>query len=512
MNPTSTENSTTSVSTNIPAAPAASVSPPPTPVSPTSPSAPPPSEEKVEEQVERKMLKPVAFALIAVTGVLILLTIGLVVFGQSNKTIHDISQQVIPPQILPDDTPTPTPAPAPAIVSGSIVFQGYSDPEAYLVIVERPVGKTDFKSVVTGLVPTTGSIPFTWKDADSGTNYEIEAQLKVRGITIQSSTPVIVSAPASNVTLGIVSEQNPPTPAPAAVGGNTNINGYIPAGSTLTITAQGSTGGPQTIVTTAATDDAAWTWNSAISGETYNLTAVLASGGTVIATSVPQNVTAPSSGLTFDLNSTAQPPAPAIVGVSGTINLNGNIPANSYITLGTRVTGSTSFNQVGSNLNATNGVAWSWSSAQSGTSYDVQAYLWANGKPYSASNIMTNVAPADGITLTINAQQSLAAPAQNTLNVSCNGVQNNQYQITINYNTNAALQGVSSYQVVVTQASFGNQVINTTMTPGNNPNQQQTLTTGYQFTSGATYYAQYAYSASGTGFSPLSPSVQFSCN
>ncbi len=492
-----------------PTAPSQSSSPvmPPTPVTPPNNSS---TNEKIaEEKVERKLLKPIAIALISITGILIVLIIGLVVFGQSNKTIHDISQQVIPPQILPDDTPTPTPVVS-TTVSGNVVFQGYAPDEAYLVIVQRPVGKTNYNSVVTGLVPNTGTIPWAWKDADSGTNYEIQAQLKIRGITVQSSTPVVVSAPASNVTLGIVSEQNPPAPTTTQVSGTTNINGYIPSGAMLTITAQGSTGGPQTIVTTQASDDAAWTWNTATTGETYDLTATLSSGGTVIATSIPQNVTAPSSGLTFVLNSTAQPPAPQIVGLSGTINLNGNIPSNSYITLGTRVTGSSSFNQVGGNLTSTNGVPWTWSSAQAGTSYDAQAYLWANGKPYAASNIVTNVAPANGIVLTINAQQTIAAPAQNTLTVSCGGVQNNLYQITVNYNTNSALQSVSAYQVVITQASYGNQVINTTVTPAN-PNQQQTLTTGYQFTSGATYYAQYGYTANGTQ-SPLSPSVQFQCN
>lgn len=506
MNPTVAQgNNPVSSAPSVPNSPQAPVNPPAAPP----PVSPPPNEKVLEEKAERKMLKPIAITLLSITGLLILLIVGLVIFGQGNKTIRDISQQVIPPQILPDETPTPTPVVS-VVVSGNIVFQGYASPEAYLVIVERKVGKTEYKPVVTGLVPSTGTIPWKWDDADSGTNYEIQAQLKVRGITVQSSTPVVVSAPASNVTLGIVSEQNPPAPTTTQVSGTTNINGYIPSGSTLTITAQGSTGGPQTIVSSPATDDATWTWNSALSGETYNLTATLASGGTVIATSVPQNITAPSSGLTFDLNSSAQPPAPTIVGVSGTINLNGNIPSNSYITIGTRVTGSSSFNQVGGNLTSTNGVAWSWAGAQSGTSYDAQAYLWANGKPYAASNIVTNVAPANGIVLTINAQQTIAAPVQNTLTVSCGGVQNNLYQITINYNTNSALQGVSAYQVVVTQASYGNQVINTTTTPAS-PNQQQTLTTGYQFTAGATYYAQYGYTSNGTQ-SPLSPSVQFQCN
>ena len=68
----------------------------------TPPAYPPPQNPispQAEAAAERKLLKPIAITLLAVTGLLIVLTTGLVIFGQKHKVIRDISQQVIPPQI-----------------------------------------------------------------------------------------------------------------------------------------------------------------------------------------------------------------------------------------------------------------------------------------------------------------------------------------------------------------------------------------------------------------------------
>lgn len=409
--------------------------------------------------------------------------------------------------------PSPTVVPTATTVSGNILFQGYTSSEAYLIIAERVQGKGEYKSVVTGLVPKTGAIPWQWKDAVAGVNYEIQAQLKERGNVIETSTSNIISAPASNVNLVIVSNQKPPTPAPAQISGTTNINGYIPQGATVTITANTTSGpgGATTVSSIPAVDDSSWSWTNAISGTNYTLTAQLYDANSnPIASPVTMNVTAPSSGIQFNINSNVQPPIPAATGLSGTVTINGSIPSNSYVTIGTRVTGTSSFNQVISNLSASNNVAWNWQQAQSGTSYDVQAYLWFNSKPYSQSQILTVTAPSNENNLIINAQQSTSAPGSNTMSVSCGGSQGGSFQATIHYNTQANLSNAQSYNIIVTLASQGSQVLNTTVSPPN-PTQAQSLTTTYIFTPGATYYAQYAYATSGSNYSPLSPAIQFSC-
>jgi hypothetical protein len=457
----------------------------------------PPEEAPPENDTWMKPL----YILLAICSVIIVSILLWLFLANKTKTVA--------PQVV-----APTQAPRQATsITGNIIFEGYVPQDAYLVIAERSEGKKEFKAVVSGIVPQTGMIPWTWTDATIGSNYDIQAQLKVKGLTVQESAVTTVSAPGSDVNLTLVSEQQPPQPQQAQISGTVHLHGYIPNGSTITILATESTqANYQTIVSgITATDNTGWAWSNAQLGKTYDIKAQLKDGnGTLISSDTSKTITAPSSGILFEITSFAQPPAPLVTGLSGTININGSIPPNSYITLGTRKTGTATFNQVASNISATDDIAWSWTAAQAGAPYDVQAYLWSNSKPYAQSQILTVTAPSQNDVLTINAQTQLAAPTGDTINVSCNSQQNGSFQATINYNTKGNLSNVQSYNIVATLASQGNQVVNTTVSP-NNPTQPQSLTTTYIFTSGATYYAQYAYSTGNNIFSPLSPAVQFSC-
>lgn len=469
-----------------------------------------PTPKKTEDTAADSWVNPLIVGL-GIVGVVILIVLGWLLFFNRPKAASPSSSQIGNQSV----TPGPTTPPVHTTVSGFITFEGYAPPGSYLAISER--GTDGFKDVVSGIVPTSGSIPWTWDGAVQGHNYQIRALLKVQGKTIQESPLNTVSAPANNVELPLVSEQKPVQPQQVTVSGIVHLDGYLPKGSTISVLSRATGKGNFSAVVSnlPAQDGSPWSWTTANSGKTYDINVQIYDGsGNQISTDNPQTVTAPSSGLVFTVSSTAQPPAPVITGISGTITINGSIPSNSYITLATRSSSSTgSFNQVNSNIAATNGVNWSWSAAQSGAQYDVQAYLWVNGQPYSQSNILTVTAPSQNDTLTMNAQQQTGAPAGNTISVTCNGQSNNVFQATINYNTQTNLNNPVSYNVVVTLASQGSQVLNTTVTPGN-PTQSQSLTTTYMFTPGATYYAQYAYSSSPntTSFSPLSPAVQFSCN
>lgn len=412
--------------------------------------------------------------------------------------------------------PTPTPAMENVKVSGIVTMEGYFPPDAYIAIAERLQGKTSFKDVISGIIPSqaaTGS-SFLWPDANSGGNYEIKATLKEKGVEIDESPVTLISAPASGIDLHIVSDLKPPSPVAASISGTVQVSGYTPTGSYLEILAKkDGTSNYSTIANTITpTANAPWSWNGAISGTTYLVKAKLhTADGTTVATSPEDTATAPSTEEAITLLSPLTQPTPAMTGLSGTVTINGNIPANSYITLGTRPTGSTTFNQVASNISATNGVSWSWNGATTGSQQDVQAYLWTNSKPYAQSQIVTVTAPATNTLLTINAQVAIGQPAGNTITVTCNAQQNNLFQTTINFNTQGNLSGAQSYQLNVTQASTGSQVVGTTVNPGN-PGGAQSITTNYLFTPGATYYASYAYATSvGGQMSPMSPSFQFSC-
>lgn len=413
-------------------------------------------------------------------------------------------------------SPSPVvPAVQSAKISGTVYFQGYAPTGSYIAIAEKSQEDTDFKDVVSGITPDNdGTTEWTWNDAKAGENYEIKATLNVSGKVVESSVVQNVSAPAVQVSLPLVSNLQPPTPITATISGQINLDGYAPAGSTLQVLAKTvSAVSFQTIVgNIVPTDNVPWSWGSARGGTTYLVKGQLVdANGNLISTGDTQTVTAPSGGELLNVFSTAKQPAAAAVGISGTITINGAIPNGAYITIATRISGTTTFKQIAGNIPATNSVPFSWNGATSGTSYDVQAYLWNNNQPYSASNIITVTAPSTFDVLTINAQQPTSAPSSGTLNVSCGGTQGGLVQATINFNTSANLPNASSYNIVVTSASQNQQVVNTTVNPPN-PTQSQSITTTYVFQPGATYYAQYAYSTSTGGqMSALSPSVQFAC-
>lgn len=440
--------------------------------------------------------------ILGVVAILILAILGIVLFMKKSYTAPMYTQST-----------SMSIAKKAAAITGQVLFEGYAPANSYIAIAERSEGNGSYKDVVSGLLPGSTPIPWTWQDATSGKNYELIAELKVQGKTIQSSPVQDVSAPATNVVHTLVSTQKPPAPAVATMSGQINVDGYIPTGAILNVLAMPLGGNSfQTVASgIAAVDNANWTWTGATSGTTYLVQAQLVSNGNIISTGDTQTTTAPSTGETLNVTSTAAAPAPTPTGLSGTITINGNIPGSSYITLGVRPTGTNTFNQVASNISATNGVSFAWNSAASGSQYDIQAYLWANGQPYAQSNILTVTAPSTFDLLTINAQQQNQAPSGNSLSVSCGAQQNNLYQATINFNTQGNINNATTYNIISTLASQNSQVMNTTVSPSN-PGSSQSLTTTFIFQPGATYYVQYAYATSTNGpFSPMSPSIQFAC-
>lgn len=413
------------------------------------------------------------------------------------------------PQVTPSQTQNV------AAISGTIEFDGYASPEAYLAVAERRVGKdTDFKDVVSGIVPSSGSIPWSWKDATAGNNYEIRISLKSRGKVIQQSASMIVSSPATNVAIRLVSEQQPLVAQTATISGTIDLKGYVPSGSTVTILAKTLSAVAYGVVASAgATDNAPWSWSGAASGTTYDVKAqIQGSDGAILSNESPVTVTAPSNSQILKATSVATPSSQISGGISGTINLNGTVPSGSYITIGTKKNGTATFNQVLSQIPASNGISWNWGAASSGTTYDVQAYLWENNKPYAQSQILTIAAPSTFEVLTINAQEPISAPALTTFNVSCGTKQGGQFQVNLNYNTQNNLPNPQQYNIVITSGSGGGQVVNSVVTPPT-PNQSQTLTTLAVIQPSATYFAQYAFAQCtncGT-FSPLSQPIQFAC-
>jgi hypothetical protein len=359
-------------------------------------------------------------------------------------------------------------------------------------------------------------VSWHWDEAAEGHEYKIVGLLKKNNETLATSKPIVIIAPANGEVLTINNSNTTQNEGNAAISGSLDLNGYFPPNSTISIVARslGSSSFKTVVNSVPAVDQGVWNWTTAELGTTYEIQAVL--NGTPSTSSEIQEITAPATGEVMTLNSTLTTPAPTQVGISGTFNINGTVPSNSYISLATRVTGTTSFNQVATNLPATNGTTWSWNGAQSGTSYDIQAYIWSNGTPYTSSQIMTVTAPASNETITLNAMTPPSnTPPGNSISVSCNGANpaNGLWSVNVSYNNNNAITNAQQYNLTIGNTGGGNQFINNTTTPSN-PNQSQNYTTAYVFNAGQTYYAQYAYATcqNCNTFSNFSPSVQFSCS
>ncbi|HVT62559.1 MAG TPA: hypothetical protein VHD33_03635, partial [Legionellaceae bacterium] len=405
-------------------------------------------------------------------------------------------------------------------ISGTIDLNGSPQDGSEITVRVRTNGGR-WQNAVTNVAAVDGAV-WAWNDAIPNTEYILEADLITDGKTIAKSKTLVLIAPADSETLRInIPTQPQPTASPpvqAAISGMFNLNGYIPPGSSIAIAARkvGDTSFSQVVSNLPAVDNSSWSWISALQNTQYELQATLSSNGTVVTQSQVISVTAPATNEILTINSTATQPASQIAGISGTINLNGYVPpSGSYITIGVRPTGNGQFTQLSTNLSATDGVSWSYATAQVGNTYDIQAYLWQNNSPYAQSQILTVPAPATGEVLTINAMTPpTQTPAGNSISINCNSYSSsaNLWQITVNYNNTSAIQNAQQYWLTIGTNPGGNQQVSLITSP-QTPNQTQTFVTGYIFNGTLTYYAQYAYAtcANCNSWSPFSSSLTFSC-
>ena len=118
----------------------------------------------------------------------------------------------------------------------------------------------------------------------------------------------------------------------------------------------------------AVGDGVGWSWPTAENGTTYELKAVVKSGGKSVAESLILAVTAPADNETLRIVSTLAAPAetPPTDGapanqtiISGKIDLNGYIPSNATITVNAKKQGESNFLPIASNIKAADGVSWS---------------------------------------------------------------------------------------------------------------------------------------------------------
>lgn len=387
-----------------------------------------------------------------------------------------------------------------AIVSGTINFNGLKPAEnpnqaASIKLMQRAKGQADFSD--TGVsVPVADQAEWRWENAATGTTYELKANGYIGDQLLKSTNTIITTAPASdqvltfNITTVDLPENLRPTPPaapePVSVNGTLVINGFIPAGATVTIYGRptGTTADYQAAVENIpAKNGANWTYNNATAGETYDYQAELyTSTGDFIGQSTYLTVTAPAANEIVTINSSAAAPSQTAA-ISGTVKLQGPVDQNSTILLLQRKAGEAEYTPV-NRYPAANNTAWSWDGAVSGTTYDITAALQVNEQNTATGEVVTVSAPAEAVVITIDTGVNLAAPTQ-TVSVNCgppDGTNHHNASVSIPQYEGAQLY----YLEVGTSAGANNTYADTVK-----PNQSATVFVA----ASSPYFARYSYTA-----------------
>lgn len=351
-----------------------------------------------------------------------------------------------------------------ATISGTVIVNGLlpeDSQRAKIVLLSHLYRSGEQFKVANNNIPLSRKSNWRWTEAKEGKTYQLQAYIEVGGRKLSTSNVILTTAPANNQILiidakkinftgaQIKAAKEVPTATISAV---LNLNGIVPDGSTVTIyrnsenNVLGISSGTVVIkgnkavsnkvdniastsaTTVPATDGLELSWIAAVPGQVYTYYAVLddASGNEIGRTRNTQTVVAPSVDNVVRINSTVQPasttPEETTTGgttdssndsssdntastsqatISGYVQINGPIPLNSGIAILEKLPSETEWRSVAT-VEAVNGIGWSWDGAVAGTEYSMSAALQVNGAYERYGSTTTVVAPASGLTVTID--------------------------------------------------------------------------------------------------------------
>lgn len=176
--------------------------------------------------------------------------------------------------------------------------------------------------------------------------------------------------------------------------------------------------------------------------------------------------------------------------ISGTIDLSGTIPSGTSVVIVARPNGTNqNFQTVVSGISSTDNASWVWSTAKSGTVYDLIAVLKGSSGgvniDYAKSQTYVVTAPAYNQLFAINAGFAMSAPT-GTVTMDCyNKNNNNTWYANVRFPTVGAAE---SYWLQVGTTSGGSDLVNVKQNTQSGTNQTANVT----FNDSVTYYAQYA--------------------
>ncbi len=210
----------------------------------------------------------------------------------------------------------PAPLTLPAVISGTIDLNGHSNPQMTISLFEKEFSSEDFKLINSNIQAVDGTT-WNWSGGNPGKIYQIKAVLYEDTTIFGESQTITVAVPADNEVLRINSLSVPtvtPSPAPtgkATLWGTVQINGSIPAGSSIAVFKKDQNDSQYIqIVKLGAADDVQWGWNDAIGGRQYLLKAVLTNNNVFLGESPELAATAPADHEILIVNIGSKPPKP----------------------------------------------------------------------------------------------------------------------------------------------------------------------------------------------------------
>jgi hypothetical protein len=157
-------------------------------------------------------------------------------------------------------------------------------------------------------------------------------------------------------------------------------------------------------------DESPWSFNTAVTGKSYEIQAQVVLNGTIVATSSPIDVTAPADDEVLVLNiESNQQTANAVI--SGMIDVDGYIPDGATITVNGRKLGGQKFVPVAQGIAGQPRQSLDYTKALGGQTYEVQGVLLnKNGQIIGTSNVLSVTAPALDEVLTIDSVEHEPSP------------------------------------------------------------------------------------------------------
>lgn len=224
-------------------------------------------------------------------------------------------------------TPQPTSAPpvssqspapyintSPVAISGRVNLSGYIPEGARLQLRAAPESSEAFDIVTTDIEVKDAAV-WIWSTAEAGKRYRLRLELVQGDVIIGRSDDVLVAAPATNQYLQLASTAKPTVQVAqstrAAIVGQIDLNGPVANNSSILILQRK----PGEVTYTAvarvpASDGQTWSFDDAVSGEQYEMTAALQVNGNNVSSANAVSLTAPASSIMFRINTNISLDAP----------------------------------------------------------------------------------------------------------------------------------------------------------------------------------------------------------